>query len=242
MAYNICLAGSAEALSDMGRLSDEFAVETYAAAHLLLERLRAKPASLLVLDADMPDMPGLALLRVIREAAYGKDLPVILISMAKTKESLAEAFGLGVDDYLQKPYDLRELRVRVRAVLRRRFEAMEQWGGPLILGDIEIDPSQRRCLVAGRRVTLRPLEFAVLEVLMLKAGRVLSRNYLLSNIWGTDSTAYMRAVDTVVSRLRKALGGHGKMIETVSKLGYCLVPPEERTGSRAPKNAGGGRE
>jgi len=225
----------------MRQLGNEFSVESFEAAHLLLERLRAMPASLLVLDSDMPDMPGLALLRVIREASYGRDLPVILVSESKTKESLAEAFGLGVDDYLQKPYDLRELRVRVRAVLRRRFEALEQWGGPLTVGDIEIDPSQRRCLAAGRRVILRPLEFAVLEVLMLKAGRVLSRPYLLSNIWRSDSSAYLRAVDTVVSRLRKALGAHGRMIQTVSKLGYCLVPPEENTGGRAAKNAGGGR-
>lgn len=239
MAYNICLAGSAEALKNMRPLADEFSLENFDAAHLLLERLRSGPASLLVLDAEMPEMPGLALLKVIREAAYGRELPVILISPVKTKESLAEAFGLGVDDYLQKPYDIRELRVRVRAVLRRRFEALEQWGGPIAVGDMEIDPSQRRCLVAGRRVALRPLEFAVLEVLMLKAGRVLSRNYLLSNIWRSDSSAYMRAVDTVVSRLRKALGSHGKMIETVSKLGYCLVPPEEKNAGRAARKSGG---
>jgi len=104
---------------------------------------------------------------------------------------------------------------------------MEHWGGPLAVGDIEIDPSQRRCLVDGVRVTLRPLEFAVLEILMLKAGRVLSRNYLLNNIWHSASVADIRAVDTVVSRLRKALGGHGKMIETVSKMGYYFAPPPE---------------
>lgn len=241
MAYNICLAGNAEAVKIIRQLGDEFAVESFEAAHLLLERLRSRTTSLLLLDSELSDMPGLSLLRVIREAAYGKDLPVIFMSQIKTKESLAEAFGLGVDDYLLKPFDIRELRVRVRAVLRRRFEVGEQWGGPVTVGDIEIDPSQRRCLVAGRRVTLRPLEFAVLEVLMLKAGRVLSRSYLLSNIWRSDSSAYLRAVDTVVSRLRKALGAHGKMIETVSKLGYCLVPPEEKARPRPAKGAGSGR-
>lgn len=241
MAYNICLAGNGEALKNMRELGPEFSVESFEAAHLLLERLRARPASLLVLDADMPDMPGLALLRVIRESGYGRDLPVIFVAKQKTKEALAEAFSLGVDDFVEKPFDIRELRVRARAVLRRRFEAAEQWGGPLTVGDIEIDPSQRRCLAAGRRVTLRPLEFAVLEMLMLKAGRVLSRNYLLSSIWRSDTAAYQRAVDTVVSRLRKALGAHGKMIETVSKLGYCLVPPEEKAGPRAARGADGGR-
>ncbi|MDO8806743.1 MAG: response regulator transcription factor [Elusimicrobiota bacterium] len=235
MAYNLCLAGNAEAIKNMQQLGDEFTAECFGTAHQLLERLRSGSANLLLLDSDLPDMPGMELLRVIRETVYGRDLPVIFISMNKTKESLAAAFGLGVDDYLQKPFDIRELRVRVRAVLRRRYEAMEHWGGPLSVGNIEIDPSQRRCLVDGERVTLRPLEFAVLEILMLKAGRVLSRNYLLNNIWHSASSADIRAVDTVVSRLRKALGRYGKMIETVSKMGYYLAPPPEtgrKTGRR----------
>lgn len=221
-------AGDAETVKEMRQLCDEFAVEGFATAHQLFERLRARPSNLLLLDSGFPDMPALELLRVIRETPYGRDLPAIFISMNKTKESLAEAFGLGVDDYLQKPYDMRELRVRIRAVLRRRFEAIEQWRSPLSVGAIEIDPSQRRCLVAGKRVALRPLEFAVLEILMLKAGRVLGRKYLLNNIWHASSLADIRAVDTVVSRLRKALGSHGRMIETVSKLGYYLAPPREK--------------
>ena len=138
---------------------------------------------------------------------------------------MAEAFSLGVDDYLQKPFDQRELRARIRAVLRRRFEAVEQWGGPLSVGEIETDSSQRHCLVEGKAVNLRPLEFAVLEMLMLKAGRVLSRSYLLNNVWHSASLSDIRAVDTVVSRLRKALGKQGKTIKTVSKLGYYLAPP-----------------
>ena len=238
MAYNICLAGNEEACRNMRELGDEFNAECFDTAQKLLERLRSGPANLLVLDSEMPDLPGIELLRVIRETAYGRDLPVIFISRNRTKESLAEAFALGVDDYLQKPYDTRELRVRARAVLRRRFEALEHWGGPLAVGGIEIDPGQRRCLVDGERVSLRPLEFAVLEILMLKAGRVLSRNYLLNNIWHSTTSADIRAVDTVVSRLRRALGRRGRMIQTVSKMGYYLEPPPEK----ASRSGGGNRE
>ena len=230
MAYNIYLAAKTEASAGLQPLRDEFTLECFELAHQLLKRLRSGAPNLLLIDADLPDMPGIELLRVIRETAYGRDLPVIFTAVQKSKESLAEAFGLGVDDYLQKPFDIRELRVRIRAVLRRRFEAMEHWGGPVAAGGIEIDPSQRRCLVGGERVSLRPLEFAVLEILMLKAGRVLSRNYLLNNIWHSTSSADIRAVDTVVSRLRKALGGHGKMIETVSKMGYYFAPLPEKGG------------
>jgi DNA-binding response OmpR family regulator len=236
MPYNICGIGPSDLCRTIQQLSDEFTLECFDAAHQALERLRSGPANLLIIDAELADMPGMELLRVIRETAYGRDLPVIFLSSTKTKETLAAAFGLGVDDYVQKPFDARELRVRVRAVLRRRFEAMEHWGGPLAVGRIEIDPAQRRCLVDGERVTLRPLEFAVLEILMLKAGRVLSRNYLLNNIWHSSSVADIRAVDTVVSRLRKALGKHGKVIETVSKMGYYLVPPDE-AGRKAGRGA-----
>lgn len=229
MAYRICIAAKAEVCDPAQFLREEFVLECFGFAHRLLERLRTGQTDILIIDSDLPDMPGLELLRVIRETAYGRDLPVIFMATQKTRESIADAFGLGVDDYLQKPFDPRELRVRVRAVLRRRFEAVENWGGPIKIGDIEIDPSQRRCMVGGERVVLRPLEFAVLEILMLKAGRVLSRNYLLNNVWNSAGSADIRAVDTVISRLRKALGHWGRIIETVSKMGYYLVPPREKS-------------
>lgn len=228
MPYSVCAIGEPELFRDLQQAGDKFSLEYFATAPLLLKRLQTSPASLLLLNAELSDMPGLELLRVIRETNYGRELPVIFLSARKTKESLGEAFGLGVDDYLQKPLDPRELLVRMKAVLRRRFEALETWGGPLTAGNIYIDPSQRKCLVGGEKVNLRPLEFAVLEMFMLKAGRVLSRGYLLTNVWHAMSAADIRAVDTVVSRLRKALGKHGEMIETISKLGYCLNLPAEK--------------
>ena len=232
MLYNVCIIGEPELCREMQQFGDKFSFECFATAHQLLKRLRATPANLLLLSAELPDMPGLELLRVIRETNYGRELPVIFLSVRKTKESLDEVFSLGVDDYLVKPFDTRELLVRMKAVLRRRFEAMESWGGPVTAGDIYIDPSQRKCIVDGKKINLRPLEFAVLEMFMLKAGRVLGRNYLLTNVWHAMSVADIRAVDTVVSRLRKALGKHGELIETVSKLGYCLNLPAEKPGKQ----------
>ncbi|MFA6434204.1 MAG: response regulator transcription factor [Elusimicrobiales bacterium] len=226
MAYTIYAVAETEVRDSLDPLRDEFTLECFESAHKLIERLRQGAANLLLIDDELPDMRGIELLRVMRDTPYGRDLPVIFISAHRTKEFMTEAFGLGIDDYLQKPFDIRELRVRIRAVLRRRFESVEHWGEPITVGPIEIDPSQRRCLVDGERVSLRPLEFAVLEILMLKAGRVLSRNYLLNNVWHSISSADMRAVDTVISRLRKALGRSGGMIETVSKMGYYLVPPQ----------------
>ncbi len=232
MAYSVYLAADCKSSSDFRRLADEFSVECFDASHLLLERLRSSLPHLLIIHPDLADMPGTGLLRLIRETSYGKELPIILLTGVKTKESLTEAYGLGVDDFLEKPFDIREIRARIKAVLRRRYEAAETIGGIIQVGGIEIEPSQRRCTVDGVRVNLRPLEFAVLEVLMLKAGRVLSRNYLLNNVWRSEAAADIRVVDTVVSRLRKALGGRGQRIVTVSKLGYYLMPPEEASARR----------
>ena len=182
---------------------------------------------LLILDSDLPDMPPMTFLHVLRETRYGRELPVVFVAERKTEESVAQAFALGVDDYLAKPVDPRELAARARAVLRRKFERAEHWGGALSIGGVEIDPSQRLCVAGGRRIVLRPREFELLEILMRKSGRVLTRPYLLETVWGMSGSADTRAVDAVVSRLRKSLGQRAAgLIQTVSKLGYTFRDPE----------------
>jgi len=210
-------------------LSVEFAIQQGQLATRTLEILRARNSDLLVLDSDLPDMPAMTFLHVLRETEYGKELPVIYVSERKTEESVAQAFGLGVDDYLVKPFDPRELLVRARAVMRRKYERLEHWGGSLSIGGVEIDPSQRLCVVGGKRIILRPREFELLEILMRKAGRVLTRPYLLETVWGMSVSADTRAVDAMISRLRKSLGKRAcRLVETVSKLGYTFRDPEVR--------------
>jgi DNA-binding response OmpR family regulator len=157
---------------------------------------------------------------------FGKKLPVIFLPGKKTEESLAGAFELGVEDYLPKPYDERELLMRVKTVLRRNNEQLHHSGGELTLAGIYIDPGQRQCLVDGKSIRLRPLEFDLLETLMRRSGRVLTRPYLLTTVWDMSSSADTRAVDAMISRLRRSLGRRaGKLIETLSKLGYCFREP-----------------
>lgn len=204
----------------------EFSVTACGLAKDALEKVGKLKPDLLVFSLDLPDIPGLTFLGVLRETEFGKTLPAVAISRRRSEETTLRVFDLGVEDCLSHPFDPRELVARCRTVLRRRYERSEHFGSPLALGGIEIDPSQRRCVVAGRRLTLRPREFALLEVLMRKAGRVLTRPYLLESVWGMSSSADTRAVDVMVSRLRKAVGGDAaSLIETVSKLGYCFRPP-----------------
>lgn len=207
-------------------LATEFSVSACALGREALERLKKDRADLLVVSLDIPDIPGLTFLSVLRDTEYGRSLPVVAVARKRSEEAVLKAFDLGVEDCLSQPFDPRELVARCRTVARRRLERTEHLGTPLSIGGVEIDPGQRRCVAAGRRRTLRPREFALLEVLMRKAGRVLTRPYLLESVWGMSSSADTRAVDVMVSRLRKALGPEAAgLIETVSKLGYCFRPP-----------------
>ena len=228
MPYHLLAVGDARALAPaIEHLKREFEVALSEKGHQALDRVLAQRPDLVLLDLDLPDMPGMTFLRALKATEPGKDLPVIVLSAHKSDESVAESFSLGADDYMAKPFDPRELVVRVRAVLRRKYERAEHWGSALSIAGVQIDPSQRRCVVDGKRVTLRPREFELLEILMRKAGRVLTRAYLLETVWDMSSSADTRAVDVMVSRLRKHLGRHaGKMIETISKMGYCFASPE----------------
>lgn len=209
-------------------LKGEFEVLTCGLAREALDHLRStRPPDIIVVDYDLPDMEGLTFLKVLRETELGRNLAVILTGRRNSEERVLEAFAVGIDDHLPKPFDQREMLVRIRAVLRRRYERMEHFGSALSVGPIEIDPSQRLCLISGKRIALQPREFELLEILMRKAGRVLSRVYLLETVWGMRHTAQTRAVDVMVSRLRGRLGNRGgRMIETVSKLGYCMRNPK----------------
>lgn len=226
--FALVVDGDAAARKTLGAaLKGEFEVTTCGLAREALDHLRStRPPDIVVVDYDLPDMDGLTFLKVLRETELGRNLAVILTGRRNSDERVLESFAVGIDDHLPKPFDLREMIVRVRAVLRRRYERLEHFGTALTVGTIEIDPSQRLCLIAGKRVSLQPREFELLEILMRKAGRVLSRVYLLETVWGMRHTAQTRAVDVMVSRLRRRLGGRaGRAIETVSKLGYCMRSP-----------------
>lgn len=229
MSYKVMLGLSddAQCRSLVRLLAGDFLVDTCTMAEHLLAKLAKSHYDLLVLDMDLSDMPGSAVMRILRHEDYGTELPVVAIGSKKSADDPIQAFELGVDDFLSKPFDPREVAVRVMAVIRRKTNRIEHRGSMLSLGGIELDPGQRRCVVAGRRVALRPGEFNLLEILMKKAGRVLTRPYLLTTVSGMSPTAHTRAVDVMVARLRRKLGNPaGKFIETVTKLGYCFVPPE----------------
>jgi len=174
---------------------------------------------LLILDLGLPGMDGRDVLREIR--AHGERMPVIILTARREVEDTVASLDAGADDYLTKPFKFEELLARVRARLRDRGSSQPT---TLAAGDIALDLRTRRANVGGAPVDLSTREFALAEMLFRHPGQVLSREQLLSHVWGYDFDPGSNIVDVYVGYLRKKLGP--ALIETVRGAGYRFVPPE----------------
>jgi len=188
-----------------------------------IERARAERPDLVVLDLMLPGMDGL---EVCQEIQRDEWVPVLMLTARTEEADKVAGFAVGADDYLTKPFSLRELVVRVKAILRRR-ERMQHAGnhGPLLRGGLSIDPARREVLVDGDEVALTPLEFEILFALARDPGVVLGREQLMERVWGYRDFAGGRVVDSHVARIRRKLGEDGnepRFIRTVHGVGYAF--------------------
>jgi DNA-binding response OmpR family regulator len=169
-----------------------------------------------VLDRDLPGVHGDEVCRSI--VAEHSETRVLMLTAASTIRDRVEGLGLGADDYLPKPFDFAELVARIRALGRRTTAPT-----PPILehGDLSLDPSRRTALRGGRRLTLSPKEFAVLEYLLAADGRVVSAEELLTRVWDEEANPFTSTVKTTISRLRGKLGAPA-VIDTVREGGYRI--------------------
>lgn len=179
--------------------------------------------ALIVLDLMLPEIDGLEVCRTLR----GKKDPVAILMLTARDEDIDKILGLelGADDYLTKPFNPRELVARVKAVLRRGAgQDPDQDQDPLQIEDLRIDPLRREVQVGGQLVEIRTQEFDLLYTLARHRGIVLSRDQLLNLAWGYDYFGNTRTVDVHIGHLRKKLAGSRVKIETVTKIGYKLIP------------------
>jgi DNA-binding response OmpR family regulator len=190
-----------------------------------IEAHREHQADLVVLDLMLPGMDGLEVCKRIQRDRW---TPVLMLT-AKTEEADKVAgFAVGADDYLTKPFSLRELAVRVRAILRRveRIENVQGHDdGPIELHGLRVDPARRRVDVDDEEISLTPLEFEILLALAREPGVVLSRDQLMDRVWGYRDYAGGRVVDSHVARIRRKLGEDGndpRFIRTVHGVGYAF--------------------
>ncbi|HUK65338.1 MAG TPA: response regulator [Anaeromyxobacteraceae bacterium] len=189
-----------------------------------LQHLRRRVPDLVLLDLMLPDVAGTEVCRMLKSDPRTKHVPVIMLTAKGEEVDKVVGFELGADDYVTKPFSVRELVLRVRAVLRRAGPAGVE-RAPDAVGPIRVDVEAHRAYVQDEEVVLTPLEFRLLVTFMERVGRVQSREQLLSDVWEMSSEIETRTVDTHVKRLREKLGGARELLETVRGIGYRLVEP-----------------
>jgi len=189
------------------------AIETAATAH----------PDLVVLDLMLPGMDGLEVCKEIQREQW---VPVLMLTARTEEADKVAGFAVGADDYLTKPFSLRELAIRVKAILRRveRIRASSV-AEPIVQGPLVVDASRRRVTVDGKDVGLTPLEFEILLTLARDPGVVFTREQLMDRVWGYRDYAGGRVVDSHVARIRRKLGEDGiepRFIRTVHGVGYAF--------------------
>jgi len=189
-----------------------------------LAAAREQSPDVVLLDLMLPDMPGTEVCRQLRASAQTRDLLVVMLTAKVEEADRVRGFEVGADDYVTKPFSVRELVLRLKAILRRGGPARES-AAPLVLGPLKLDTTAHRFHVDGREVNLTALEFRLLEHLLTRLGRVQTREQLLEDVWGLSSSLETRTIDTHVMRLRDKLGPARTLLETVRGVGYRIVDP-----------------
>jgi two-component system phosphate regulon response regulator PhoB len=189
-----------------------------------LAAAREQRTDLVLLDLMLPDMSGVEVCRQLRAASDTRELLIVMLTAKGEEADRVRGFEVGADDYVTKPFSVRELVLRLKAILRRGAPTRDA-SAPLALGPLSLDIAAHRFYVDSKEVSLTALEFRLLEHLMSRAGRVQSREQLLEEVWGLSSSLETRTIDTHVMRLRDKLGSARAYLETVRGVGYRIVDP-----------------
>ncbi len=191
---------------------------------------REKKPDLVLLDLMLPDMPGTEICKTLKTDPLTKSTQVVMLTAKGEEIDRVVGFELGADDYVVKPFSVRELLLRIQAILRRSAGEQEV-ASTIQFGRLRIDRGAHRVWVDDQELELTALEFKLLVTLYDRRNRVQSRAALLSDVWGIDADITTRTVDTHVKRLREKLGAAGDYIETVRGVGYRFADnPQEATG------------
>jgi DNA-binding response OmpR family regulator len=188
-----------------------------------LARARADGFDLLVLDLMLPGLDGITVCRAVRRESRNADVPILMLTARRDESDKVLGLDSGADDYLAKPFGVRELVARVRALLRRRRPAPGEHAPAVRAGDLLVDPSRRQARLGEREIDLTAHEFELLYVLAANRGIVFTREALMQRVWGEDTHITVRSVDTLVKRLRRKLdddAAESKYILTVWGSGY----------------------
>ena len=198
--------------------SEGYSVDAVSKGKEAIEAIARKKPDLVLLDLMLPDMSGLDVCKTIRNNKDSFDISIIMLTAKGEEVDRVLGFELGADDYVVKPFSVRELALRVSTVLKRRDKQEETHN--ISLGDIEINLSSYRVFISKTEIQLTAKEFLLFKHLVQKNGRIQTREVLLEEVWGYNSFVTTRTVDTHVKRLRSKIGDIGSKIETVRGIGY----------------------
>jgi two-component system phosphate regulon response regulator PhoB len=191
------------------------------------QKLESDSFTLLLLDLMLPDGSGLDLFRELKQDKSLSSMPVIILTAKDDEVDKVVGFELGADDYVTKPFSVRELILRVKAVLKRGERKSDNVEVQRQFGELKIDVDSHEVFVNDEQVNLTALEFKLLRQLVDRRGRVQSRDQLLSDVWGYSSDVTTRTVDTHIKRLREKLGDMGKYVKTIRGVGYKFTRTPE---------------
>ena len=225
MSTSILVVEDEPAIQELLRLNLEdagFTVHAVADAESAQAQINAALPDLILLDWMLPGQSGLAFARTLRGDARTRELPIIMVTARSDEADRISGLEAWVDDYVTKPFSPRELKARIKTVLRRR--APESAQVTLTVGALTLDPITHRVAAGGSPVELGPTEFRLLKFFMARPERVHSRTQLLDQVWGDHVYIEERTVDVHIRRLRLALepAGHDRAIQTVRGSGYRL--------------------
>ena len=206
-----------------------FKAELVSSGRDAVAALAAGPPDLLILDLMLPHVDGLEICRLVRTSDKTAAIPIIMLTARAEESERIVGLEIGADDYIAKPFSPNELVARVRALLRRAHRQPVE-AASLLYGPIAVDSERHTVSLKGKSVTLTAKEFLLLEYLLKHKGRVLSRDVLLTDVWGHRYTGGTRTVDVHVRRLREKLPVLGDALVTVKQFGYKLLdePQEPR--------------
>ena len=188
-----------------------------------LRAVSARPPDLIILDLNLPVLSGSEVCRILRGRSDGRHLPIIMLTARTAENDRVSGLELGADDYVTKPFSLRELNARVRALMRRSAKPDERVSASYTGTRLSADFDAVAVAVDGQSIRLTRREFELLRYLVQNKNRVVSRDRLLERVWGYERSVETRSVDVHVGRLRGKLGDAGRQIETVVGLGYRFI-------------------
>ena len=198
--------------------NEGFKVKSFPNGESFLETIKNDKPNLVILDLMLPGISGLDVCRDLRMGKVNENVAVVMLTAKSEEVDRIVGFELGADDYVTKPFSVRELILRVKVLLKKRSDDIDQ--NLLEFGPIAMNLDAHDVSVEGKNILLTALEFKLLKHLLKRKGRVQTRDQLLGDVWGYSSEVTTRTVDTHIKRLREKLGKPGELIQTIRGVGY----------------------